>query len=71
LDQKVFCHHVDCRCFNCPFDDLSQIRVRLEAEAVEWILEEFRIRTIQLGKIQPIHFMTKSLPPTWMTGGLP
>ena len=31
---------LDCCCFNRPFDDLSQIRVRLEAEAVEWILEE-------------------------------
>ncbi len=30
---------LDCCCFNRPFDDLSQIRVRLEAEAVEWILE--------------------------------
>ena len=29
-------------CYNRPFDDLSQIRVRLEAEAVEWILEESR-----------------------------
>ena len=33
---------LDCCCFNRPFDDLSQIRVRLEAEAVEWILEEAR-----------------------------
>lgn len=32
--------YLDCCCFNRPFDDLSQIRVRLEAEAVEWILEE-------------------------------
>ncbi len=34
--------YLDCCCFNRPFDDLSQIRVRLEAEAVEWILEESR-----------------------------
>jgi predicted nucleic acid-binding protein len=33
---------LDCCCFNRPFDDLSQIRVRLETEAVEWILEESR-----------------------------
>lgn len=32
--------YLDCCCFNRPFDDLSQIRVRLEAEAVEWIFEE-------------------------------
>jgi hypothetical protein len=31
----------DSSCFNRPFD-LSQIRVRLEAEAVEWILEASR-----------------------------
>ena len=34
--------YLDCCCFNHPFDDLSRIRVRLEAEAVEWILEESR-----------------------------
>ena len=34
--------YLDSCCFNRPFDDLSQIRVRLEAEAVEWILEESR-----------------------------
>jgi len=34
--------YLDACCFNRPFDDLSQIRVRLEAEAVEWILEETR-----------------------------
>lgn len=34
--------YLDCCCYNRPFDDLSQIRVRLEAEAVEWILEESR-----------------------------
>ena len=33
---------LDFCCYNRPFDDLSQIRVRLEAEAVEWILEESR-----------------------------
>ena len=32
--------YLDCCCFNRPFDDLSQIRVRLESEAVEWIFEE-------------------------------
>ncbi len=34
--------YLDSCCYNRPFDDLSQIRVRLEAEAVEWILEESR-----------------------------
>jgi predicted nucleic acid-binding protein len=34
--------YLDSCCYNSPFDDLSQIRVRLEAEAVEWILEESR-----------------------------
>ena len=34
--------YLDSCCFNRPFDDLSQIRVRLEAEAVEWILDESR-----------------------------
>jgi len=34
--------YLDSCCLNRPFDDLSQIRVRLEAEAVEWILEESR-----------------------------
>ena len=34
--------YLDSCCFNRPFDDFSQIRVRLEAEAVEWILEESR-----------------------------
>jgi PIN domain len=34
--------YLDSCCFNRPLDDLSQIRVRLEAEAVEWILEESR-----------------------------
>jgi len=34
--------YFDSCCYNRPFDDLSQIRVRLEAEAVEWILEESR-----------------------------
>jgi len=32
--------YLDSCCYNRPFDDLSQIRVRLEAEAVEWILEQ-------------------------------
>lgn len=32
--------YLDSCCYNRPFDDLSQIRVRLEA--VEWILEESR-----------------------------
>ncbi len=32
--------YLDSCCYNRPFDDHSQIRVRLEAEAVEWILEE-------------------------------
>lgn len=34
--------YLDSCCYNRPFDDLSQIRVRLEAEAVEWILEQSR-----------------------------
>lgn len=34
--------YLDSCCLNRPFDDLTQIRVRLEAEAVEWILEESR-----------------------------
>ncbi len=34
--------YLDSCCYNRPFDDLSQIRVKLEAEAVEWILEESR-----------------------------
>lgn len=34
--------YIDSCCYNRPFDDLSQIRVRLEAEATEWILEESR-----------------------------
>ena len=34
--------YLDACCFNRPFDDLSQIRIRLEAEAVEWIREESR-----------------------------
>ena len=34
--------YLDSCCYNRPFDDHSQIRVRLEAEAVEWILEESR-----------------------------
>jgi predicted nucleic acid-binding protein len=34
--------YLDSCCYNRPFDDLSQIRVSLEAEAVEWILEESR-----------------------------
>lgn len=34
--------YLDSCCYNRPFDDLSQISVRLEAEAVEWILEESR-----------------------------
>lgn len=34
--------YLDSCCYNRPFDDLSQIRVRLEAESVEWILEESR-----------------------------
>jgi hypothetical protein len=34
--------YLDSCCFNRPFDDLSQISVRLESEAVEWILEESR-----------------------------
>ncbi|GAA5121456.1 PIN domain-containing protein [Luteolibacter yonseiensis] len=34
--------YLDCCCLNRPYDDLSQMRVRLEAEAVEWILEESR-----------------------------
>ena len=32
--------YLDCCCFNRHFDNLSQVRVRLEAEAVEWVLEE-------------------------------
>lgn len=32
--------YLDSCCYNRPFDVLSQIRVRLEAEAVEWILEQ-------------------------------
>jgi predicted nucleic acid-binding protein len=36
--------YLDSCCLNRPFDDLSQIRVRLEAEAVEWILEESRTK---------------------------
>ncbi len=35
--------YLDCCCLNRPFDDLSQVRTRLEAEAVEWILEESRL----------------------------
>jgi hypothetical protein len=34
--------YLDSCCYNRPFDDLSQIRVRLEADATEWILEESR-----------------------------
>jgi hypothetical protein len=32
--------YLDVSCLNRPFDDQSQVRVRLEAEAITMILEE-------------------------------
>lgn len=40
--------YLDNCCFNRPFDDQSQIRVRLEAEAKFKIQEEVRLNNIQL-----------------------
>jgi hypothetical protein len=34
--------YMDVCCFNRPFDDLRQERIRLEAEAVMLILERFQ-----------------------------
>ena len=40
--------YLDNCCFNRPFDDQSQIRIRLEAEAKLKIQEEIRSGTFQL-----------------------
>ena len=45
LKMKIY---LDVCCFNRPFDDQSQIRIRLEAEAKLKIQEEIRSGNIQL-----------------------
>ena len=40
--------YLDNCCFNRPFDDKSQIRVKLEAEAKLYIQEEIRLGRIEL-----------------------
>ena len=40
--------YLDCCCFNRPFDDQSQLRIRLEAEAKLKIQEEIRAGNFQL-----------------------
>lgn len=45
FDVRVY---LDNCCLNLPFDDQRQIRVRLEAEAALFILEQIRIGTLEL-----------------------
>lgn len=40
--------YLDCCCFNRPFDDQSQARVRLETVAIESILEMVEAGTLEL-----------------------
>jgi len=40
--------YLDNCCFNRPFDDKSQIRVKLEAEAKLYIQEEIRLGKLEL-----------------------
>ncbi|MCD8077567.1 MAG: PIN domain-containing protein [Lachnospiraceae bacterium] len=34
--------YLDCCCYNRPFDDLTQERIKIESEIIMWVLEEGR-----------------------------
>ncbi len=40
--------YMDCCCFNRPFDDLTQERIRIESETIMWILDECRAGNIDI-----------------------
>src|SRR5262245_26806179 len=40
--------YLDVSCYNRPFDDQSQVRVRLETEAIQYVFEQYEVQGWEL-----------------------
>ncbi len=54
--------YMDVCCLNRPFDDQTQERIRLEAEAILLILNRLRSRGWQLAGSEVIQFEVEQIP---------